>query len=200
MANIIKRPGWHIPERLVTPESIFLDRRRFLRQMGFAGAGLMSTCIGCSKTAGDTGASDKTAAKTDAAGSNPAISTKGYPAPRNPDFNPGWPLTNEKIAAHYNNFYEFSTTKSRVSELVDKLVTSPWPVEIGGLVEKPMTLDAQELAGMMTPEERVYRFRCVEAWAMIVPWTGFPLSKLIEKVSLKPAAKFIKFTTFNRTE
>jgi sulfoxide reductase catalytic subunit YedY len=87
-----------------------------------------------------------------------------------------------------------------VHRLVDKFVTSPWPVDIVGLVEKPMTLDAAELIQMMGLEERVYRFRCVEAWAMIVPWTGFPLSKLIQKVSPRPEAKFVKFQTFYRPD
>ncbi|MDB6017411.1 MAG: sulfite oxidase-like oxidoreductase [Pedosphaera sp.] len=196
MANIIKRPGWHIPERFVTPEAVFLNRRRFLTQLGFAGAGLMSaSLIGCSKSS-----SDAVAAGAEPKAAPAPISLKGYPATRNPEFNPGWPLTNEKTAANYNNFYEFSTTKERVIKLVDKFVISPWPIQIGGLVEKPMTLDVQELIDQMTLEERVYRFRCVEAWAMIVPWTGFPLAKLIEKVSPKPGAKFIRFQTFNRPD
>jgi methionine sulfoxide reductase catalytic subunit len=193
MANIIKRPGWHIPERSITPESVFVNRRRFLRQMGLAGGGLLSSAlIGCSKSDSSNNA------KNTLASAAPAAPVIGYPAPRNPDFNPGWPLTNEHTAAHYNNFYEFSTNKERVSELTDKFVTAPWPIEIGGLADKPMALDAQELAAMMTLEERVYRFRCVEAWSMVVPWTGFPLSKLVEKVSPKSEAKFIKFQTFNR--
>jgi len=76
--------------------------------------------------------------------------------------------------------------------------TAPWPIEITGLVEKPLTLDATELFELFPLEERVYRFRCVEAWAMIVPWTGFPLSKLIEKVAPRREAKFLRFETFNR--
>jgi methionine sulfoxide reductase catalytic subunit len=196
MANIILRPDWHLPERLVTPESIFVNRRRFLRQMGFTGVGLLAAGLsGCSKAESQAAPSDAKPTATTSSASH-----KGYPAPRNPEFNPGWKLTAEQTAGTYNNFYEFSTNKERVSKLVDKFVTSPWPVQIGGLAEKPMTMDAQELIDMFPLEERVYRFRCVEAWAMVVPWTGFPLSKLIEKVSPKSEAKFIKFTTFNRPE
>ncbi len=192
MANIIIRPGWQLPERSITPESVFLNRRRFLRQMGFVGGGLLSAgLVGCNK-------SDSTESKTTDTASAPAAPVKGFPAARNPEFNPGWPLTNEHTAANYNNFYEFSTNKERVAKLVDKFVTTPWPIEIGGLADKPMTLDLQELADQMTLEERVYRFRCVEAWSMVVPWTGFPLSKLVEKVAPKREAKFIKFQTFNR--
>jgi sulfoxide reductase catalytic subunit YedY len=196
MVNILLRPGWNLPERLITPEPIFLNRRHFLRQMGFTGAGLLAAGLaGCSKT--DTQAAPPENQPNAAATPSTA---KGFPAPRNPEFNPGGPLTAEKTAGTYNNFYEFSTNKERVCKLVDKFVTSPWPIQIGGLAEKPMTVDAQELADLFTLEERVYRFRCVEAWAMVVPWTGFPLSKLIEKVSPKSSAKFIKFTTFNRPD
>ena len=179
MANVINRPDWHIPERFVTPESTYLNRRRFLRQMGLAGGALAATSL---------------------MGRAVEDKLKGYPATRNSEFNPGWPLTVEKVAANYNNFYEFSTDKARVAKLVGKFVTSPWPIEIGGLVEKPMKTEILELADMMGLEERVYRFRCVEAWAMIVPWTGFPLSKLIEKVAPKPEAKFVRFETFNRPD
>jgi sulfoxide reductase catalytic subunit YedY len=177
MANIIRRPGWYIPERYVTPESVFRNRRQFLKELGFVGgAALISPHLGAA-----------------------AEATKKYPFARNKEFDPGGvKLTDEKVAATYNNFYEFSTTKERVHKLTDKFVIDPWPIEIGGLVEKPMKVDVKELVEMMPMEERVYRFRCVEAWAMTVPWTGFPISKLLEKVSPKPEAKFIRFQTFFR--
>ncbi|EEF60178.1 protein-methionine-sulfoxide reductase catalytic subunit MsrP [Pedosphaera parvula] len=199
MANIIKRPGWHIPEKLVTPESLYWNRRSFLKQMGFLGAGILSsTMIGCSKPVSESGGSGS-GVTTGAVQSAKSDSSK-YPAPRNPEFNPGWPLTNEKTAATYNNFYEFSTVKDRVHKLTDKFVTSPWPIQIGGLIEKPMKVDVQEMIEMMTLEERVYRFRCVEAWAMIVPWTGFPLKKLLDKIAPKSGARFVRFETFNRPD
>jgi len=108
-------------------------------------------------------------------------------------------LTNERVGARYNNFYEFTLSKD-VYRHIDLFVTSPWPIAISGLIEKPMTLDAAGLASLFGLEERIYRFRCVEAWAMVVPWTGFPLRKLVEKVVPKPAAKFIRFETFNRPD
>lgn len=183
MANLILRPDWLIPERLVTPERAFLNRRRFLRQMGLAGGALLAPAFA-----------------TSVRGADPIRSVVKYPAPRNPEFNPGWKLTDEKAAGSYNNFYEFSLGKEISPQLTAKFATAPWPIEISGLIEKPMTLDAEEIAAMFGLEERVYRFRCVEAWAMIVPWTGFQLSKLIDKVVPKPEAKFIRFQTFNRPE
>lgn len=178
MPNIIVRPPWHLPDKSITPEAAFRNRRTFLKQMGFAGASLAS--------GGMFARAAEVAAK------------KGYPYPRNAEFDPKWKLTDERVAASYNNFYEFSLQKDRVKDLVGGFVTSPWPVEITGLVEKPLTLDLAELMATMPVEERVYRFRCVEAWAMIVPWTGFPLSRLIEKAKPKSEGKFVRFETANR--
>jgi methionine sulfoxide reductase catalytic subunit len=178
MANIIRRPGWYIPDRLVTPESVFRNRRNFFKELGFAGSGLL-----LSLQAAENATSRK------------------YPFPRNKEFDPaGIKLTDEQIAATYNNFYEFSTTKDRVHKLTGKFVIDPWPIEITGLCEKPMKVDVKELIDMMPVEERVYRFRCVEAWAMTVPWTGFQMSKLLEKVQPKPEAKFVRFQTFFRPD
>lgn len=190
MANIIIRPPHYISDRQITPEEAFLNRRKFLRQMGIAGAGVMSlSAIGCGEgTAAD--ASPANAPKTLAS----ITPSKSYPAPRHPDFNPDWTLTKEKSATTYNNFYEF-TLKKDVYKYVDKFTTAPWPIEIAGLCDNPMTIDAQELLGEFGMEERVYRFRCVEAWAMVVPWSGFQLSKLIEKAKPKPEAKFVRMLT-----
>ena len=178
MPNVIVRPSWSLPEKLVTPEKAFHHRRAFIKQVGLAGGALLA--------------------------SSPLLSAaestikKAYPYPRNAEFNPKWKLTDERVAGSYNNFYEFSLQKNRVKDLVGGFVTSPWKIEVSGLVEKPLTFDLAELIDTMPMEERVYRFRCVEAWAMIVPWTGFPLSKLIEKVKPKSEAKFVRFETANR--
>ena len=195
VANIIIQPNWQIAERLVTLEPVFLNRRHFLRQMGFASLGLLATPLaGCAK---DDAPATNTSSTTNSAA--PLTASRTFPAPRNPEFNPAWALSNERAAGHYNNFYEFTLSKD-VYRYVDKFLTAPWPIQIGGLVEKPMTIDALELVQMFGLEERVYRLRCVEAWAMVVPWTGFPFSKLIEKVAPKPDAKFIRFETFHRPE
>lgn len=188
MPNVIIRPEWFISESHVTSEKAFQNRRRFLKQLGIAGAGLLSApLMGC--------AEDK---KPDA--KNESAAAKLYPAKRNPEYNPKWDLTDEKIAANYNNFYEFSLNKEEVAKLVGPFQISPWSVEVDGLVEKPMKLDLDEILKIAPLEERVYRFRCVEAWSMIVPWTGFPLSKLIERCKPKAEAKFVRFVTVNRPE
>src|SRR5438876_12185779 len=142
MAHVILRPGWHLPERLVTPEKIFLNRRVFLKEMGLAGSGLLVSSV-----VGHT-------ASESAKGPAPVASNK-FPAPRNPEFNPGWRLSNEKVAGSYNNFYEFSPEKDQVRLLTGQFETAPWPIQIKGLVDKPLTLDAQELLDMFKLEERV---------------------------------------------
>jgi methionine sulfoxide reductase catalytic subunit len=182
MANILIRPEWHVPERLVTPEPVYRDRRRFLRELGFFGAGALAASHGlAAEDAKPTGGA-------------------WTPAKRHPDHSPDWTLSDPKLVTTYNNYYEFSTTKDRVHKLVKDFVVDPWSIEIGGLCEKPRTVSLDELITEFPAEERVYRFRCVEAWAMVVPWTGFPLAKLVEAAKPKAEAKFVKFVTVNRPE
>jgi sulfoxide reductase catalytic subunit YedY len=176
MANILIRPPWHLPDSQITPESAYLRRREFLRSMGFIGGGLLTGL------AAEAAEAPKTA------------------VPRNPDFDPKEPLSMEEAATSYNNFYEFSTSKTRVKELVGKFKTDPWTVEVAGLCENPFKLDLTALTRDFSPEERVYRFRCVEAWAMVVPWTGFPLAKVIEKAQPKSEARFVSFATAMRPD
>jgi sulfoxide reductase catalytic subunit YedY len=198
MANIIIRPGWHIPERLITPEGIYRNRRRFLREMGFTGAGALLGLLGVAP--GPAALAEEPKQGGDAAAGGTAAGKK-YPFPRNPEFSgKGLRISDEEIATSYNNFYEFSTSKTRVKRLTGRFSTSPWTVEISGLVEKPMKLSIEEFIASMPMEERVYRFRCVEAWSMVVPWTGFPLRSLLEKAQPKSEAKFVKFTTFFRPD
>jgi methionine sulfoxide reductase catalytic subunit len=179
MANVLIRPPWHLPESAVTPESAYLRRREFLRAMGFVGGGL--------------------AAGLPLVGAD-AVKPAAAAARRNPDFDPKATLSSEEAATSYNNFYEFSTSKDRVRQLVGPFKTDPWTVEVAGLCENRFKLELAALANDFPLEERVYRFRCVEAWAMVVPWTGFPLSKLVEKAKPKAEAKFVAFTTLMRPE
>ena len=117
-----------------------------------------------------------------------------YPARRNPEFVLDRPITPEFASTGYNNFYEFNgTDKKAVKNLVGKFVTRPWTLEVKGLVSKPQTFDIDKLERTMPLEERLYRHRCVEAWSMAVPWTGFPISALIKLVEPKPEARFVRF-------
>lgn len=100
-----------------------------------------------------------------------------------------------KEITNYNNFYEFSTDKSAVAEYAKDFVTRPWTVEVGGLVQKPKIFDIEELL-KFEQEERIYRFRCVEGWSMVIPWVGFPLKKLPDKVEPLGKAKYVAFETY----
>jgi len=179
----LRKPGWAIPEREATPEAVFMDRRRFLKGALGVLAGGIAGGIPLA------GAAEKTAEE-------PADRTLNlYPAKRNPKFTLDRPLTQESVAATFNNFYEFGGTKT-VYTLAQRLKTRPWQVRVGGLVHKPKVYDIDDLVRAMPLEERLYRFRCVEAWAMAVPWTGFPLSALIKAVEPTSEARFVKMTTF----
>ena len=188
------RKGWELPEREATPESVYWHRRKFLRAAGFGLAGL----------AGGTltplaGAQDTPVEKKDAPPSSELDSAKGS-AKRNEKYTLDRPLTPELHATSYNNFYEFSYSKDAVRFFARKLEPSPWSVKVTGAVAKPTTFDLDELLRKVTLEERLYRFRCVEAWAMAVPWTGFPLSKLLDLVEPKSSAKYVRFFTFLNPE
>jgi methionine sulfoxide reductase catalytic subunit len=166
----------------ITPEEVYLNRREFLKQ-----GSLLVGAVGTSSLW------PFALEEAKAAGLYPAPANPNY---QNPDSARG--LTKPDLATSYNNFYEFSLEKDGVKPLAEKWkIPNPWKVAIGGLVEKPQTLTLDELIKLGGGlEERIYRFRCVEAWSMIVPWTGFSLAKLIEKLKPNAAAKYISFTSY----
>lgn len=174
MANVIIRPDWHLPESSITPINEYHNRRAFVKQLGL-GAGVAGLSLADTLQA--------------------AAAPKLYPAKRNAKYNPKIVLTNKAWATGYNNFYEFTTSKEHVRFLVDKFKINPWQVEVSGLCDKPFKFDALDMAKKLGLEERVYRFRCVEAWSMIVPWTGYTLSKLLKQAEPKASAKYVKFYT-----
>ncbi len=186
------RRGWEIPEREATPESVYWDRRRVLKTLGFLGLGAAS---GILPSCGFIATGDPLVAGVQ----NHPPAPDRYPAARNPRFTLDRPVTPERIAASYNNFYEFSSGKKLWNHSA-RLKTHPWQVEIAGLVPRPQVIDADALIRQMPLEERLYRFRCVEAWAMAVPWTGFPMRALIKMVEPLSAARYVRFTTFYRPE
>ncbi|MSO54794.1 MAG: protein-methionine-sulfoxide reductase catalytic subunit MsrP [Rhodospirillales bacterium] len=156
----------------ITPKSVYMDRRRFL-QTAAAGAALASFANG---PAG--------AAKIDG--------IKKWPGS----------LTSEKLTpldsiASYNNFYEFGTDKSDPVRNARFFMPRPWTVAIGGEVAKPATVDLDALLKPHTPEERIYRMRCVEAWSMVIPWVGIPLADVLKRFEPTSKAKFVAFETLN---
>jgi len=195
MANIILPEGWRIPERLVTPEEAYLNRRRFLKTLGL---GAMAVgALGCRP------ADERTVYRKDSllvVPDAPSPNNDLYPALRNTTYQVERALTDESIAATYNNFYEFSETKEMVSRLVDNFRTRPWELEITGLVARPLRMTVDELVRRLPLEERVYRFRCVEAWAMTVPWTGIPLAKVLALAEPLSSARHIRFVSFLRPD
>jgi sulfoxide reductase catalytic subunit YedY len=188
MALIKILPDWLISENEATSESVFMNRRQFVQKLGLAGIGALALASGC------TSPEEKKEAVQQ---SIKQAKLKQINAIRNLDFSLDRPLTEEAIAATYNNFYEFSAGKD-VYRFVDTFNPNPWTLEVTGLVAKPQKFAIEDLIAKMPIEERLYRHRCVETWAMAVPWIGFPLKALIALVEPKPQAKYVKMTTFFR--
>jgi len=199
MSHIIIPKAWKIPEKEVTDESVYRNRRHFLKLMGF-------TALGIAGALSPTPALAEKIIAPLAEALDPPIKllqNKYRPIPdlkRNDDYPYMRQLTDENVAGKFNNFYEFSAEKETVWKMINGFKDRPWSVEVGGLVDKPGTFAIDELLSTMSLEERVTRLRCVEAWAMIVPWSGFPLSDLIDKVQPKSSARYVKFTTFEDAE
>ncbi|MEM7481341.1 MAG: protein-methionine-sulfoxide reductase catalytic subunit MsrP [Acidobacteriota bacterium] len=201
MSNIrIPRP-WEISEKLATPESVYWSRRQVLSALGLGTLGMAMPLAACTPGSGRGGAkAGAEGSETPSRGmTDPAIGSRfadQFPAARNAAYDLGGrPLTAEDVSARYNNFYEFTTTKDRVWKLAKDYQLPPWKIEVDGLVKKARTLDLDDLFGRFSLEERLYRFRCVERWAMQVPWTGFPLKDLIRFLEPMPSAKFVRFVT-----
>ena len=180
---IKRRRGWEIPERDVTSETIYWRRRELLKSLGLG------------SVAASTGALTSTMAL--AADEDPTADL--YPLQRNPAFtrDDRFPeLTSEELATSYNNFYEFGSHK-QISAAAQALKIRPWTVIIDGHVEEAMEIGVDDLIRQMPLEERVYRLRCVEAWSMTVPWSGFPLKALVEFAKPTSSAKYLRMETFN---
>ncbi len=192
------RRGWEIPERLATPEDVYLNRRKFLQALGITSLSAFAVLAGCEHKAQSQSATE--APPPPIGLPTPSATANLYPAKRSERFTLDRPLTDEAVAARYNNFYEFSPNKQSVSRLVNPFQTRPWQIEVRGLVKKPQTFDIDDLVRRMPLEERLYRHRCVEAWAMAVPWSGFPIKAFINLVEPSPSAKYMRMVTFNNPE
>ncbi len=199
MAFVRKAPPWALPERTATPEAVWSGRRRFLAAATLAGAGAAAGCFAPS-------APTRRPARTEGLRGRDAVEEawrahRGrYPAPRNARFALDRPLTDPQVAASYNNFYEFTNDKARLVEEAQKLTLRPWTVEVSGLVARPATYDVDELVRRLPLEERLYRHRCVEAWAMAVPWTGIPMRAFLDLVEPLSGARYVRFVSFYRPE
>ena len=160
----------------ITPESIYHSRRKFIGQSAaLATFGCIAPSVANALPTG-------------------WIGDQGY----EPDEPSDEDITPEKTATSYNNFYEFGVNKGDPSKHAHRLTTDPWTVKVGGLVNKPKDFGLEDLLKDIDLEERIYRLRCVEAWSMIIPWIGFPVKKLLDKVEPLSDAKYVKFTTVLR--
>ena len=179
----VKR-SWELSERLATPELVYLERRRLVQAMALgpliaAAAPLLR------------------AAPARAEDADPSVLL--YPVRRNEAFALDRPLSDEALVTTYNNFYEFGSHK-RISKAAQRLPIRPWTVKIDGMVEAQKEIAIDDLLKVMPLEERLYRHRCVEAWSMAVPWSGFPLKALVEFARPSAGAKYLKMTTFQDEE
>jgi len=169
----------------ITPKHLYKSRRRFLKQMGIAGLGVaLASC-----------APSVTPTKAPTASGNGQTSVPTIPSLDGTTDELGNPLTSYDAVTGYCNFYEFSTSKEAVAGLAEDFITEPWSVEVNGLVNNPKTYSMQDILDTFDLQERIYRMRCVEAWSMVIPWTGFPLSQLLQEVEPTSDAKYVAFET-----
>jgi sulfoxide reductase catalytic subunit YedY len=186
---------WNLPEREAMPEKAALSRRRWLKVAGAGAVGL-----GLAGAAWWHWLRPGSDTEVLATGAGEVPGKELYPAAPNSQFaKVDRPLTEETAAARYTNFYEFATTKN-VWNFVQAFQPLPWTVEVTGLVARPRTYDIDDLVRAFPLQERVYRHRCVERWAMAIPWTGFPLADLLKRAEPLPAARFVRFVSFERPE
>jgi len=166
-----------IPASEITPEELYISRRRFIKQslLTTSAALLTVSCAGGNEP-------------------EPSLDSE-FAAYASLTDDQGNQLTPYGSITEYTNFYEFSTSKTEPTKLAQGFVTSPWSVRIDGLVNNPVTLGVEDIRSQFTQEERIYRMRCVEAWSMVIPWTGFSLKQLLDMVEPTSDAKYVRFET-----
>ena len=166
-----------ISSNAITPQSVFENRRQLIKLAAAGGFG-MALAPWFSRNA-------------------LAVTPQKLIATPNPAFMVKDGPTSYKNITGYNNFYEFGTDKSDPVAYADSLQTRPWTVTIEGLVKKPVTLDIDALLKLAPMEERVYRMRCVEGWSMVIPWDGYSLSRLLNRVEPLGSAKYVEFISLS---
>jgi sulfoxide reductase catalytic subunit YedY len=178
--HVTRAPGWRLAPAAATPESIFRDRRSVLAALGF---GAVGAALGRAAVASEA-----------PVGASP-------PPARNSAFTLDRPLTDEAVAASHNIFDEFAGAKDEVARAAAGFRSSPWKLHVGGLVKQHRTFEVEELIDLFGLEERLYRHRCVETWAMAVPWIGFPLAKLVALCApVADRTRFVRFVSVARPE
>lgn len=194
MASIVVRPDWQLKESEASSFESYTNRRSFIGKLGLGtiGAASLSTigCVGNANGGPERGPLDTIPANA------PRF---GYPATRSELYTVDERPVSDRIAASsYNNFYEFDGNSKEIWHLTDDYNPYPWTIQIHGLVEKPITLDLEDLIRQIGIEERLYRHRCVEAWSLTVPWAGFPLRKLVELAKPLSKATHLRFVSVAR--
>lgn len=184
--HIKKKTGYEIPSSEITPEHVYLSRRQFMKGAGATAVLTAAFLAGCRPDRPGT-APQGAAPAVDVSQAETSVSATTDEL--------GYALTDYQSIVTYNNYYEFSTDKYRVAPLAESFRTSPWEVEVTGMVNKPGIYDMDQLRTQFDQEERIYRLRCVEAWSMVIPWVGFPLHKLLTAVEPTSAAKYVRFET-----
>jgi methionine sulfoxide reductase catalytic subunit len=188
-----RNPDYQDLRNEITPETAFMDRRRLLAVGGLLGAGsILGALPACSEPQG-TVAAPANATTHPAPGAKLAAKKAAYTVS---DTN-----TIEDAFTGYCNFYEFGTDKSDPADKAFLMKTSPWQIAVEGETDAPGNYAVKDLVDYSKLEERVYRHRCVEAWSMVVPWVGVPMSSVIAKLKPKATAKYVQFETYlNRKE
>jgi len=167
----------------ITPHSQYLSRRDFMKAAGvIAGSALLAACA--------PSVTESAVPESEA----PVVPSSGKMDELDD------PANSYEDITHYNNYYEFTTNKEGVAALAKDFNSSPWTVEVSGLVNKPKTFGIEDLLSKFTQEERIYRLRCVEAWSMVIPWTGFTLASLLKDVEPTADAKYVRFESVLRPE
>ena len=180
-----------IPWYEITAESVYLNRRSFMKGAGLAlGTAALAACSQMEMPSTETETSTSDAAPANAVQGQVTLPPEGSTTDELGD-----PLNTLEQITNYNNYYEFSTDKQAVAALSADYPISPWTVEVGGLVNNPGTYDMDDIRNMFDIEERIYRLRCVEAWSMVIPWQGFPLADLLTVVEPTSQAQYVRFET-----
>lgn len=180
-----------IPWYEITAESVYLNRRSFMKGAGLAlGTAALAACSQMEMPPTETETSTSDAAPANAVQGQVTLPPEGSTTDELGD-----PLNTLEQITNYNNYYEFSTDKQAVAALSADYPISPWTVEVGGLVNNPGTYDMDDIRNMFDIEERIYRLRCVEAWSMVIPWQGFPLADLLTVVEPTSQAQYVRFET-----